>query len=79
MIRRLFEKFDDKTAKEFVNTIMSNQTLKQRIKYPWQLARLRILANILLERPKLRSDVREFLEDLVDEKRTGAFLRGIKA
>jgi len=79
MIIRLFEKFDDKTAKEFVNTIMSNQTLKQRIKYPWQLARLRILANILLERPKLRSDVREFLEDLVDEKRTGAFLRRIKA
>lgn len=79
MIRRLFEKFDDKTAKEFVNTIMNNQTLKQRIKYPRQLARLRILANILLERPKLRSDVREFLEDLVDEKRTGEFLRRIKA
>jgi len=79
MIIRLFEKFDDKTAKEFVNTIMSNQTLKQRIKSPWQLARLRILANILLERPKLRSDVREFLEDSVDEKETGVFLRGIKS
>ena len=78
-IRRLFEKFDDKAAQEFVNTIKGNQTLKRRIKYPGQLARLRILANILLDRPKLRSDVREFLEALVDEKKTGEFLRGIKS
>ncbi|MBE9592026.1 MAG: hypothetical protein IMF19_00960, partial [Proteobacteria bacterium] len=79
VIKLLFEKFDDKAAEEFVNTIKTNLMLKRKIEYPGQLTRLRILANILLERPKLRSDVREFLELLLDEKRTGEFLRGIKS
>ena len=77
VIRRLFEKFDDKTAQEFVNIIKSNRSLKNRIKYPGPLARLRILANILLNRSELRSDVREFLEVIVNEKRTGDFLEEI--
>ena len=79
VIKLLFEKFDDKAAEEFVNAVKTNLMLKRRIKYPGQLARLRILGNILLDRPKLRSDVREFLELLVDEKKTGEFLRGIKS
>ena len=53
--------------------------MKRRIQTPGQLARLRILANILLDRPELRSDIREFLELMVDEERTGEFLREIKS
>ena len=79
VVKRLFEKFDDKAAQEFVSTVRDNELLKQRIQNPGQLTRLRILANTILDRPELRDDIREFLELLVNENKTGDFLRQIKA
>lgn len=78
IVKCLFAKFDDKAAEAFIKTVREDEMLKRRIQRPGQLARLRILANILLDRSELRSDIREFLELMVDEERTGDFFKEIK-
>ena len=69
-IARMFEKFDNKSAEEFVKTIKTNSILKSRICHVGQLSRLRTLGNILLNKPEITSDTKIFLELLVDESRT---------
>lgn len=74
-IKQLFESFDDKAADAFIEAIKNNEILRKRIHGPGQLNRLRILGNIILNRSKLRKDIKEFLELLVDEKNINKFLR----
>lgn len=77
VIARLFELFDDTAVSAFIKTVSQNSVLKAKIQEPGQLRRLRNLANILLDRPKLRSDLKEFLELLVDEEKTKEFFHKI--
>lgn len=72
-ISRMFEKFDNKSAEEFVKSIKTNSTLKSRISSAAQLNRLRTLGDILLNKPEIIGDTRTFLELLVDETRTKDF------
>jgi hypothetical protein len=80
VVQRLFEKFDDRTAQSFVDTIKTNAKLKARIQSsPEKLSRLRTLANILLNRLSLREDVKVFLELLRDETKTDEFYRNLRS
>lgn len=72
-ISRMFEKFDNKSAEEFVKTIKNNTTLKSRIGGAAQLKRLRTLGDILLNKPEIKGDTKTFLELLVDETKTKEF------
>lgn len=78
IIKRLFNKFDDRTAEVFIQVIKSNSTLRSRINYPEKINRLRELATILLNRPKLREDIQDYLELVVDEEKTNEFLNSLK-
>lgn len=77
-ISEMFEKFDNRSIAAFVNTVKTDETLKSRIRYMGQLNRLRTLADILLNKPEIREESREFLELLVDEEKTKEFLYEIK-
>lgn len=79
IIERLFERFDDRTADIFVNVVKSNEAIRYRINYPAKLNRLRKLANILLNRAKLRDDIESYLELMIDEAKTNDFLKTLKA
>ncbi len=78
IIKKLFNRFDDRTTEEFVNVIKTNSTLRTRIRYPEKLKRLRELATILLNRPKLRDDIEEYLELVVDVDRTKEFIKTLE-
>ena len=73
----MFEKFDNKSAEEFVNTIQTNQILKARIRGAAQLNRLRALGDIILNKPEIKDNIKSFLEILVDEKQTKEFYHRI--
>ncbi|MEH2180499.1 hypothetical protein [Nostoc sp.] len=79
VVKRLFEKFDNRAAQAFVEVIKTDLKLKNRIQSPGQLARLRNLANILLNRVGLREDVKDFLELVTDETKTDEFYRNIRS
>lgn len=79
VIKRLFSRFDDRTAEIFIKIIRTNEAIKSRIKYPAKLSRLRELANILLNRSNLRDDIEEYLEIIVDEEKTNDFLNTLKS
>jgi hypothetical protein len=72
-ISRMVEKFDNKSADEFVKAIKTNTTLKSRIGGVAQLKRLRTLGDILLNKPEIKGDTKTFLELLVDETKTKEF------
>ena len=72
-ISEMFEDFDNNSAESFVKAIKTDAKLKQRITYKNQLNRLRSLANILLNKPEIRDDTKEFLELLVDDEKTKDF------
>jgi hypothetical protein len=72
-ISDMFEKFDNSSAESFVEAIKTDETLKTRIRHVGQLDRLRTLANILLNKPEIRGDTKEFLEVLVDKTKTKEF------
>lgn len=76
-ITHMVEKFDNKSAEAFVQTIKTNQTLKSRIGGAAQLKRLRTLGDILLNKPEIKGDTKVFLELLVDESRTKDFYHEI--
>ena len=76
-ISKMFEKFDNKSAEEFVNTIQTNQILKARIRGAAQLNRLRALGDIILNKPEIKDNIKSFLEILVDEKQTKEFYHRI--
>lgn len=71
----MFEKFDNRSAEEFVNTIKTDSTLKSRIGNVGQLKRLRTLGDILLNKPEITGEIRTFLELLVDENKTKEFFQ----
>lgn len=77
-ISEMFEKFDNSSADAFVETIKTNETLQQRIRYADQLNRLRTLGNILLNKPEIREDTKTFLEQLVDNENTKEFFKSLK-
>jgi hypothetical protein len=76
-ITHMVEKFDNKSAEAFVQTIKTNPTLKSRIGNAAQLKRLRTLGDILLNKPEIKGDTKAFLELLVDESRTKDFYHEI--
>ena len=57
-VSKMFEKFDNKSAEEFVNTIKTNQKLKSRIRGAAQLNRLRTLGNIILNKAGIKDSVK---------------------
>lgn len=59
--------FDDHAALYFIEGIKSNDLLKRRIEAPTKLRRLRILANIVLEKVSNTFSERRFLEVLCNE------------
>ena len=76
-VSKMFEKFDNKSAEEFVNTIKTNQKLKSRIRGAAQLNRLRTLGDIILNKPEIKDSVKSFLEILVDDEQTKEFYHQI--
>lgn len=77
LISKMFENFDNKSAEEFINTIKTNMILKSRINGVAQLRRLRTLGDILLNKPEIKGDTKDFLELLVDETQTKDFYHKI--
>ena len=77
-ISEMFEKFDNSSTEAFIENIKSNEKLQQRINYSDQLKRLRTLGNILLNKPEIRLDSKEFLELLVDLDKTKEFYLSLK-
>lgn len=57
-ISRMVEKFDNKSAEEFVKTIKNNTVLKSRINGAAQLKRLRTLGDIILNKPDIKGDTK---------------------
>lgn len=76
-ISKMFEKFDNKSAEEFIKTIKNDSTLKSRISHVGQLKRLRTLGDILLNKPEITGEIKLFLELLVDETKTKDFFHEI--
>jgi len=72
-ISEMFENFDNNSAESFIKAIKTDKKLKQRIFYKDQLNRLRSLANILLNKPEIRDDTKEFLDLLVNNDKTKDF------
>lgn len=77
-ISEMFEKFDNTSTEAFIETIKTNDKLQQRINYTSQLNRLRTLGDILLNKPEIREDSRDFLEVLVDTEKTKDFFKSLK-
>lgn len=75
LIYRMFGKFDNRSAEEFVNAIRTNAKLKRRIRHAAQLSRLRSLGQLLLDNPAIKEGVKSFLTILIDEARTDDFYR----
>lgn len=73
IIARMFEGFDDTATRAFVDVVKSNEKLQSRIAHAGQLQRLRSLGSILLNRPSLPNDLKQFLELLVAEDKTNQF------
>lgn len=76
-IKTLFTLFDNEAAGAFVRAIFKNEVLRRRIKGQGQLRRLRILANIILEKGVASKDTLEFLKLLTNEENTGKFYNKI--
>lgn len=65
-IPKMFQAFDDKAAAAFVTTLRRNGDLKNRIRNPAKMGRLRSLGNIVLGRVSGRFQEKAILEALVD-------------
>ncbi len=74
-IPSMIQAFDDRAGEAFVQCIKESTTLRERIKYPDKLRRLRSLGNIVLERVSKAFNERLFLERLVDDKKEAEFLK----
>lgn len=70
-IKEMFESFDSNAVDAFVEMVKSDAVLRRRISGRSQLNRLRVLAQILLDKSLGSTDSKEFLELLVDEGKTG--------
>lgn len=78
-IKAMFGSFDNAAVDAFIETVRTSEKLQRRIQSPGQLNRLRVLANILLEKTALEEDAEDFLDLLVDEDRTGEFYDSLRA
>lgn len=78
IIQNIFEKFDDIAAQAFIQVIKQNKKLQDRIKMQSPLERLRMLASLLLKRQNLRTDIKEFIELILDSNRKDEFIRQIQ-
>ncbi len=74
IIPKMFEAFDDRAAQAFIEVIRGSKVLRERIRNPQKLQRLRALANTVLERASGSLADRGVLEALVDENREEEFL-----
>lgn len=77
-IQELFRAFDNESVDAFVSTIKENEKLKRRISEQGQLNRLRILANILLEKGGFKEESEYFLELISDETRRNELADALK-
>jgi len=71
IVKDMFESFDTSAVDAFVDTVKSDQVLRRRINSRGQLGRLRVLAQILLDKGLGSETSKTFLNLLVDEERTG--------
>ena len=78
-ISDMFEDFDNASAEAFVKAIKTDETLQKRILHVNQLNRLRSLANIILNKPEIRDDIKEFLEILTDDEKTKDFYYSLQS
>lgn len=77
-ISTMFNEFDNTSAEAFIDAIRTSEKLKNRIRHVDQLNRLRTLGNILLNKPEIREDTKQFLEVLVDQNKTKEFFISLK-
>jgi len=77
-VASLFKKFDRTSIEAFVNTIKTNDILRNRISNSTKLDRLRDLATILLNESTPVKDLNDYLELVVDRQRTGEFYKTLE-
>ncbi len=73
-IPKMFAAFDDKSATSFVKGMRGNAILRNRIKDPAKMGRLRSLANIVYEKVSEKFSEIDILEALVDPKTEKKFI-----
>jgi hypothetical protein len=71
----MMQAFDDHFVDEFIDCIKTSPILRERIKRPEKMCRLRSLGNIVLERASDAFKDKTILEALVDEKREEEFIK----
>jgi hypothetical protein len=77
-IPKMFEMFDDKAAEAFIACIRKSATLRNRIRNPQKLSRLRSLGNIVQRKVSKGFPHHNLLDALVDPTRERHFLEIIK-
>ena len=77
LIPKMFEVFDDTAANAFIETIKNSEVLRRRIQAPSKLARLRSLANIVINRISNSFSGKIFLENLVNEDKIEEFIKSL--
>jgi hypothetical protein len=77
-IPQLFEKFDDRAADAFLDSIRENQTLRMRITNPKKLRRLRFLGNLILNKISINYHDKLILKKLNNENAEAEFLKMLK-
>lgn len=77
-IPSMFALFDDASAEAFISAIRTNETIKNRIRHPAKMRRLRSLGNIVLERVSGNFREKWLLELLVNEKKEHEFFDRIE-
>lgn len=77
-IPKMFEMFDDKAAEAFVSCIRKSDTLRQRIRFPQKLDRLRSLGNIVQGKVSKAFPDHNILDFLVDPTKEREFFETIR-
>jgi len=67
IIPNMFQSFDDEFAEYFISTIRESELLKNRIRNPSKLKRLRSLAIIIDEKVSTQFEYKNILDALIDE------------
>lgn len=79
IIPTMFEAFDDRAAQAFIDAIRTSASLRDTIRTPTKMSRLRTLANIVLDRVSEHFTGRELIAALADEARQKDFYRLLDA
>ena len=77
-IPQMFEMFDDKAAESFIFCIRKSELLKQRIRNPQKLSRLRSLGNIVQRKVSKAFPDHKILDALVDTTKEREFFEALK-